>query len=120
MDKLQELKQNWAKIDEKFKEIRAMGTDPKSNEIMDYVWDAMSSIRNQMWDLHDSHASQLNNHINPQKGIHPPTLNSASAVQNYLDACGMSEDFEIQKPVINVKANTSGRKNFDIDLKLEK
>jgi len=120
MDKLSELKQSWAKMDKKFKEIQAdMPMDTKNNDLMNYMWDAMSSMRNMVWDLHDSHAAKMNDHMTPPGKTHAPHLNCASAVESYLDACGMSEDYAVQKPTIQVRANSQGNKTFEVDLNIK-
>jgi hypothetical protein len=120
MNKLEELKQSWAEMEDSYKQIRAdMPVDPtqdKQNQIMDYMWECMSSLRNQMWDLHDSHSNALANHASPVGKTHPPALNSASAVENYLDACGMTNDYEVKKPSIQVRANRQGNKEFQVEL----
>ena len=118
--KIEELKESWAKMEEKYKELKAdMPANPNSdqmNKIMDYIWNCMNSLSNQMWNLHDSHAKRMDNHMNPMGATHAPHLKTASQVQSYLKACNMNQDYNVEKPSIYVRASRAGNKEFMVDL----
>lgn len=123
MDKnLEKLKESLAKIDDKYKEIKGdMSVDPKmdkQNQMMDYMYQCMSNLRDYIYGAEDRMHSKMDNHMVPNGKTHAPHLNSASAVENYLDACGMSEDYIVQKPTIQVKASRQGNKEFEVELNI--
>jgi hypothetical protein len=123
MDKLSELKESLAKMDEKYKEIKGdMPVDPKMdkyNEVMNYMYDCMSRMRDYMWQTEANIYQRIDNHTNPQGSTHPPMLKTASHVESYLDACGMSNDAEVVKPQIYVRASRQGNKEFDVNLNIK-
>lgn len=102
--KLQELDSCLASLEKSAKELKAcmngnytqedMGS--KMNSLADSLYASMSSLRNTMYNLHESHAGRLNEHLQN----HVPALKTASHVENFLKAVGMDNDVEVVKPKI--------------------
>ncbi|MEK6881257.1 MAG: hypothetical protein AABY22_16670 [Nanoarchaeota archaeon] len=116
MKNLQEIKANLDKLDKEFKQIRADVTTDSNNEmywkIMDNCYQMVSSVRNYIYALEDGIYKDWENH----KKNHPPKLLTATQLENYLEMCGMSNDYNVEKPKIEVRANRQGNKEFQIDL----
>ncbi len=118
--KLQEMKESMAALEVKYKELRAdMPMDDKMNKMMDYFYDSMSRMRDYMWEMEGNMYRNLEKHTNPAGATHAPHLKTASQVQAYCDSCNMTDDVEVVKPQIHIRANRQGNKEFSIDLNLK-
>ncbi|MEK6880847.1 MAG: hypothetical protein AABY22_14605 [Nanoarchaeota archaeon] len=106
MDKeFQEIKESLAKEHEKFKKILAemenkedMVHRNEMYETMDrmysYMMRQIDYVSNAFWDYR----------VNHNKG-HLPPIKTSSGMQAALEALGMGDDFEVEKPTISI-ANT--------------
>jgi hypothetical protein len=126
MNDLNKLKESIASFDKKIQEIRAdLSKNPtpeqsKYNDMMDYMNQCMSSLRNYVYGAEEQIHNRINNHTNPQNSTHAPNLKTASHVSNYLDMCGMAEDYTVEKPKIQVKASRQGYKQFEVSINTKK
>lgn len=123
MDKLNELKEIKAKLEQSeksFKQIRADIGEDKSNEIywkcMDSCYSMVSNLKQYIYSIEDSFYKRMDDHL----AGHLPKINGAEKMQNALETLGISEDYDIQKPTIYVRASRQGNKQFDIELNLPK
>lgn len=121
MENLKELKASLDNFDKKYKELKSNNsTNDNNSQMMDYMYECLSSLRNYIYGAEDRLHSRLDIHMYPPGKIHPPHLLTASHVENYLEMCGMDNDCEIVKPKITMKASQNGKKEFSVDLKVKK
>ncbi len=101
-EKMQEFSTAFAALDKKFEEIKADGyakPEDQANAIENIGY-MIRNLSNQVSYLYNDMYNWQSKH---QKG-HPPALASATNVEKYLKACGMENDYEVQKPTIWVNA----------------
>lgn len=123
LEKLQIIKGNLDKLDKEYKEIRGdvcCVTDNPNQEIyykcMDTCYQMVSSLRQYVYSIEDNFYKTMDNH---NQG-HLPKINGAEKMQNALETLGISEDYDLQKPVIYVRASRQGNKEFSVDLNMSK
>lgn len=116
MEKLKEIKASLEKLDNQFKEARGnMDTKPADEmyyKIMDNLYYSLQGIREYIYSVQDS----LIDH--KTKGHIPPIL-GAEKMQNAMETLGISEDYDLQKPVVYVRASRQGNKEFSVDLNIK-
>lgn len=66
--------------------------------------DAFGYLSSQVYRIEDTLYGYMYEH---GKG-HLPQINSASNMEKLLDAAGMGEDFEVQKPILSVASDRKG------------
>lgn len=116
MEKLQELRQNLASLDDQMKQAKAdMSSDDKYTAMFEYLYQSISRTREYLYELEDA----LYNHSSPSNG-HIPKIKGAGKMEGALKALGISEDYEVQKPTIYARATRAGNPEFSIELKTPK
>lgn len=111
MEKLKELKENLASLETQFQQIKAdMGEEDKYNAIFDYFQRSIGRLADYIFAIED----ELYRH----KEGHIPKLN-AGAMQKLLKSVGLDDSYEVKKPVIYVKANRLGKKEFNVSLNMK-
>lgn len=98
-EKFKELRANLDKSFDGIKKIKAdMGDmeDDNNSEMIDYLCQCVSSMKQYMYSLEDNMCAAMCNHANQ----HTPKLVTASQVENFLKAIGASKDYTVVKPVL--------------------
>lgn len=125
MDKnkeLTEIKANLDTLDDKFKQAKAdiCCIDDKSNDVyykcMDACYQMISSLRQYVYSVEDRMYSNFSDH---NKG-HLPKILGAEKMQNAIDTLGISQDYDVQKPIVWISASRNGTKNFTAELNIPK
>lgn len=107
-EQLSELDQCLASFQESAKELKSCFSGQysqedmasKMNSLADSMYASMASIRNTMWNLHDSQAKKLNDHMQN----HFPAPKSNKHVENFLKACDMSDDYQTTPKDISISS----------------
>jgi len=113
MEKLKELRQNLAALDEKAKQAKADMTEKEDENayLFDYLFQSISYMREYMYQLED----QLWQHSSPSNG-HLPKIKGAGKMESALKTLGLNDDYDVQKPTIYASASRSGNKQFEVTL----
>lgn len=126
MDKLTELKEIKAKLEQsekEFKQIRAdicCVTENKDQEVyykcLDACYLMVSNLREYVYRIEGDFYRTMEEHRNG----HLPKIQGAEKMENALEILGLNQDYEVMKPTIYVRASRNGNKNFDIELNIPK
>jgi hypothetical protein len=111
-DKIKELEsldQCLASVENNVKQLKDLANASSKNEdihnkinsLADAMYACMGSIRNTMYDLHQSHASSLNKHIS---NGHAPAFKSNKHLENFLKACDMTDDYQTSPKDVSISS----------------
>lgn len=126
MDKLKEIKdltEIKAALDKSTKQFEQLRADCCVNDtnqemyykVMDACYLMVQNLRQYIYSVEDNFYRTMDNHTQG----HLPKINGAEKMQNALETLGISEDYEVAKPTIYVRASRQGNKEFDINLNIK-
>ena len=100
--KTKELRETFAKLEEKYKQIQASPTpEEKSKQMEEWIYSMFSSLRSQMWKCEDAQYAHANDNSK-----HLPKL-TPGQMQKLIDACGATDDYNVVKNNLYCSASKS-------------
>lgn len=132
---LQDLDACLASLENVTKELKAcmdspMNTGGKSNPIHDKInsladsmYASMASLRNTMYNLHDSHAKKMSDHMDASS--HLPPITGPGKMQACLAKLGLDDDYEVHKKPIFASSSyastiKAGKHGIKVELDLNR
>ena len=94
---LQELRANVETLTQKYKEVKAQDPNCPLGELEDLLFRLISGVHNRISYLEDGFYDWAYDH---QSNGHLPKILGAGKMEKALDKLGLSDDYDVRKPVV--------------------